>query len=65
MADGGSGIRLTEEEEVKGRRGQDSRRIIYVDNEIIKNYDNAGGKKDCEPGAKISKEQTGDPGVYG
>lgn len=58
-------IRFTEEEEVKCMRGQDNRRVVNAENEIIKDYDNDVGLKDGEPRAKISKRQMEDPGIYG
>lgn len=57
--DTGRIIRFPEEEEVKGMRGQDSRKFNKVDNEIIKNYDNGIGEKDGKPGAKNLNETHG------
>lgn len=58
-------IRCTTEEEVKCMRGQDSRRVANADHEIIKDRDDDVGLKDSEAGAKISKRQMEDPGIYG
>ena len=46
-------------------RGQDSRRVANADHDIIKDQDDDVGLKDSEAGAKISKRQMEDPGIYG